>query len=85
MRRPRGAPGSGASAGTERVIQAYTFSARTYVFYMYTQASLDWQVRGAPVGQRHVEPDAEEERKARCVYVQIYIRKYVHVRGAQTN
>jgi hypothetical protein len=34
---------------------------------VHTQASVDGQVRGAPVGQRDMEPYAEEEREARYV------------------
>jgi hypothetical protein len=38
-----------------------------FIRLIYVQASLDGQVRGTPLGQRDVEPNAEEERKARYV------------------
>lgn len=40
------------------------------------QASVDGPVRGAPVGQGHLEPYAEEEREARYVRALAYVCIY---------
>jgi hypothetical protein len=50
---------------------AHTRHNEIHIRFIYVQASLDGPVRGAPVGQRDVEPNAEEERKARYV-VRVY-------------